>query len=51
MFIILFDLQQKLKKELKHNDTNFSSDVYQYIEKMYEELNAGLSILPYSSQF
>jgi len=51
MSIILFDLQQRLRHELKHNGDDLSSDVYQYIEKMYEELNAELSTLPCSSQF
>lgn len=50
MYTILHDLQQKLKYELKHNDS-LPSDVDEYLEKMYRELNEELSELPCSSQF
>lgn len=50
MYTILHDLQQKLRYELKHND-DLSSDVDEYLEKMYRNLNEELSELPCSSQF
>jgi len=51
MSIILSDLQQKLRYQLKHNDDKLSSETYEYIEKMYSELNEELSELPCSNQF
>jgi len=50
MFTILYNLQQKLKYELKHND-DLSSEVDAYLEKLYNELSEDIAELPCSCEF